>query len=141
MTAKMKRTRRTARQGGVTVEFAITAGLAFFFFFAAFEFSRVAMIRGTMDNAIYEAGRVGVLPGATAADVERKCREILSICLIRTANVTVNPNPIADDAPTISVRVDLPLDRNLFAPGIFFTGKTLSRSMQMEREARKLSNF
>ena len=57
------------RRGAVTVEFAITCGLAFFFFFAAFEFSRVAMIRATMDNAVCEAGRVGVFAGAYASHV------------------------------------------------------------------------
>ncbi len=138
---KMNRHCYVLRRGAVTVEFAITCGLAFFFFFAAFEFSRVAMIRATMDNAVYEAGRVGVLPGASAADVERKCREILSFCMIRNASVTVTPDPIVDNADTISVQIDLPLDRNMFAPGIFFAGKTLSRSMQMERETRKLSSF
>ncbi len=123
------------------MEFALTSGLAFFFFFAAFEFSRVAMLRGTVDNAIYEAGRVGVLPGATVADVERKCRAILATCLVRTATVTVTPNPIQESSLNLTVRVDLPLDQNLFAPGLFFQGKTISRSLTMEREARKFPNL
>ena len=61
----------------MAVEFAITAGLAFLFFFGAFEFSRVAMIRGTIDNAIYEGARLGITPGATAPEVEKKVRDIL----------------------------------------------------------------
>jgi Flp pilus assembly protein TadG len=134
---RVARRYRRLRSGAVTVEMAITSGLAFFLFLAAFEFSRVAMIRGTVDNAVYEACRAGLLPGATVTDVDRKCRDILSTCLVRTATVTVTPNPLVESATTIRVQVDLPLDRNLFASALFFSGKSLSRSMQMERESRK----
>jgi Flp pilus assembly protein TadG len=128
---------RRSRQGAVAVEFAITAGLAFLFFFGAFEFSRVAMIRGTIDNAIYEGARVGITPGSTAADVEKKVRDILGFSLVRVANVTVQPNPILFDSKTITVRVDLPLDRNTFSPAQFFNGKSIVRSIQMKREASR----
>ncbi len=47
------------------VEFAIVAPLLFFLFFASMEFCRVAMIRHTADNAVYEGCRVGIIPGAT----------------------------------------------------------------------------
>ena len=132
-----RRMSRRSRQGAVAVEFAITAGLAFLFFFGAFEFSRVAMIRGTIDNAIYEGARVGITPGATAADVEKKVRDILGFSLVRVASVTVQPNPILFDSKTITVRVDLPLDRNTFSPAQFFNGKSIVRSIQMKREASR----
>lgn len=126
---------RKARQGAVAVEFALTAGLAFLFFFAAFEFSRVAMIRGTVDNAIYEGARVGITPGATSSDVDKKVREILGFSLIRVADVRVQPSPIRFDSRTITVSVDVPLDRNTFSPAKFFRGKSIERSIQMRREA------
>jgi Flp pilus assembly protein TadG len=129
------------RRGAVTVEFAITAGLAFFFFFASFEFSRVAMIRGTVDNAIYEGARAGVIPGATVADVQRKTQDILKTALIRRATITVSPNPILFADPTVTVSVDVPLDGNLFSPSMFFGGKVVSRSIQMKREAAKFAKL
>ena len=134
---QFRRTRRKTRKGAVAVEFAITAGLAFLFFFGAFEFSRVAMIRGTVDNAIYEGARLGIIPGSTAADVEKKVREILGFSLVRVADITVQPNPILFDSKTISVKVDLPLDRNTFSPAKFFGGKSIVRSIQMKREASR----
>jgi Flp pilus assembly protein TadG len=135
-----RRMHRKSRQGAVAVEFALTAGLAFLFFFGAFEFSRVAMIRGTMDNAIYEGARAGIIPGATAADVEKKVRDILGYSLVRVANVTIQPNPILFDSKTISVKIDLPLDRNTFSPAQFFSGKSLVRSIEMQREASRYAN-
>jgi Flp pilus assembly protein TadG len=125
------------RRGAVSVELALTVGLAFFFFFASFEFSRVAMIRGTVDNAIYEGARAGVIPGATVADVENKTREILKSSLIRNASVTVTPNPLLSRDATVTVRVDVALDRNTFSPSMFFGGKLVSRSFTMKREASK----
>ena len=60
------------RPGAVLVEMAITSSLAFLFFFAALEFCRVAMIRHTVENALYEGARTGIVPGATTAEVSTK---------------------------------------------------------------------
>jgi len=133
------RMRRNTRQGAVAVEFALTAGLAFLFFFGAFEFSRVAMIRGTMDNAIYEGARVGITPGATAGEVKKKVRDILGFSLVKVANITVQPNPILFDSKTVTVKVDLPLDKNTFSPAKFFSGKSIVRTIQMKREASRFA--
>ncbi len=140
-TSRLANSQCKLRHGAVSVEFAITASLAFLFFFAAFEFSRVAMIRGTVDNAAYEGARAGLIPGATASDVEKRARDILRTALIRTATVTVTPNPIRFRDETVTVRIDIPLDRNTFSPALFFGGKTLSRSIQMKREASKFANL
>lgn len=99
------------------------------------EFSRVAMLRGTIDNAIYEGARVGIVPGATAGDVEKKVRDILGFSLVSVADISVQPNPILFDAPSIIVQVDLPLDKNTFSPARFLAGKSIVRSIQMKREA------
>lgn len=132
-----KSNRFRTRRGAVAVEFAITAGVALLFFFGAFEFARVAMIRGTIDNAIYEGARAGITPGATNADVLRKVNEILGFSLVRSARVTVAPNPIVFDSQTVTVTVDLPLDANTFSPARFFKGKSILRTIQMKREASR----
>ena len=137
VTSKSVRLRKRFRSGAVAVEFAITAGVAMLFFFGAFEFARVAMIRGTIDNAIYEGARVGIIPGATNADVVRKVNEIMGFSLVRSAKVTVSPNPIRFDSKTVTVTVDLPLDQNTFSPANFFKGKSILRTIQMKREASR----
>ncbi len=82
---------KSARKGATTVEFAITCSFAFFFFFAALEFSRVAMYRHTVENALYEGARAGIVPGATADKVRNKTRELLAIAGITDATIDVTP--------------------------------------------------
>ncbi len=135
MIARKKRyTSSKQRRGAVAVEMAVTSGLVFFFFFAALEFCRVSMLRHSVEQALYEGGRKGIIPGATASAVQTEAQGILRLIGIRSATVSVTPAVIAPDTRDISVRIQLPLDRDLYAPSIFFTGKTLDRTLVLRRE-------
>ncbi|MEO1523940.1 MAG: TadE/TadG family type IV pilus assembly protein [Planctomycetota bacterium] len=122
------------RQGAVTVEFALTAGIAFATFFAAFEFCRVAMIRHTTDNAVYEACRVGIVPGATRADVEARAQTVLGTIGLGSTSITITPAVIDADTTDITVSIDVPIDGNSFVPPQFTGGNTISRTLTMQRE-------
>lgn len=122
------------RNGAVTVEMALTVSLTFFFFFAALEFTRVSMIRHTVENALYEGGRQGIIPGATASEVQATSARILRTIGITGATISVFPTAIDNSTREIAVRIQLPLDRGLFAPAVFFVGKTLDRTLVMRRE-------
>jgi Flp pilus assembly protein TadG len=125
---------RQVRRGTATVELAITVGLAFFFFFAALEFSRVAMIRHSVENALYEGARKGIVPGTTPTEIRTAATGILRTVGISGASIDVSPATIQNDTPEVSVRIRVPLDRGLFAPAFFFLGKSLDRTMVMQRE-------
>ena len=129
--------KRINRHGAVAVEMAITSGLVFFFFFAALEFCRVAMMRHTVEHALYEGARQGIIPGATAAEVESKARSVLRTIGVGTANITVTPAAITNSTREVAVRIEMPLDRNLFAPAFFFRGKSLDRTFVMQREGAR----
>lgn len=118
----------------MVVEFAITLPIVLLFFFAAFEFCRFAMLNHTVDNAVYEASRRGIVPGATAAQVETTARNILSTLGINSATVTVTPNNIVKTTPEVTVAIVVPFNQNSFAPTRFFTGATVQRSLTMQRE-------
>ncbi len=122
------------RRAAVTVEFALTIGLVFFFFFAAFEFTRVAMVRHTIENAIYEGARQGVVPGATSDAVEAKVRSVLGIIGIRSSTIDVQPQRIALATPEISVTVEVPVNGNMYLPPIFFKDRFMKRTIVMQRE-------
>jgi len=122
------------RAGAVMVEMALTVGLAFFFFFAALEFTRVSMIRHTVENALYEGGRQGIIPGATASEVQTTAARILRTIGITGATISVTPSRIENSTREIAVRIQLPLDRGLFAPAVFFVGKSLDQTLVMRRE-------
>lgn len=126
--------RQTNRLGAATVEFAVTCGFAFFFFFTAIEFSRISTYRHTVENALYEGARAGIVPGATAEHVRDKTRQILATAGIHDATIDVTPAVLTRETPSVHVRVRMRLDRGLYAPAFYFLGKTLDRSFEMARE-------
>ncbi|MEQ1827094.1 MAG: TadE family protein, partial [Pirellula sp.] len=89
--------RPNIQHGAAAVEFAVTVGLAFFFFFAALEFCRVAMIRHSVEHAMYEGARKGIVPGATPADVQSAAASILRTVGVTGARIDVSPNIIRND--------------------------------------------
>ena len=122
------------RQGAVLVEFALCAPILFFFFFTAFEFSRVNMIRQSIENAAYEGSRRGIVPGATADDCKNAARVVLNSISARVASVTVSPPVIQPDTEQVTVRIDVPINDNSWVAPFFFKDMTVSTSMTMQRE-------
>lgn len=116
------------------VEFAIVAPILFLFFFAAFEFCRANMIRHTVDNAVYEAARTGILPGATSGEVRAEAERILNTLGLNTSTIEIIPGTIADDTEEVTVRIDVPLDENSFIAGQFMVGRNIVRELTMIRE-------
>ena len=90
----MRRIKPNGRTGATTVEFAIVVPLVFLFFFAAYEFSRMSMVRHTVEMAAYEGARRGIVPGATSEDAVNRANEVLAAIGTRDATITVTPNPI-----------------------------------------------
>ncbi len=132
---------RSARLGAVTVELALTISLAFFFFFAALELSRVAMLRHTIENAVYEGARVGALPGGSSNEVKDEVRRVLRIVGVRNSDITTSPETIAIDTPDIEVSVRVPLAGNLYFPPLFFQNKVLERTFRMQRETQNINRL
>ncbi len=131
------RLRAAHRTGAVMVEMAITSSLVFLFFFAALEFCRVGMIRHTVENALYEGARIGIVPGATPAQIQTVARNVLLRIGITGAIIDVTPALIDNSTREVSVRIRLPLDRGLFAPAKFFLGKSFDRTFVMQREGNR----
>lgn len=139
----MKRLAKTARRrhsigrlrsGAVVVEFAICAPILFMFFFAALEFSRVNMIRQTIENATYEGSRRGIVPGATADDCRNAAQAVLNTVSTNNATVNVSPSVITSNTSQVTVSISVPINDNSWVSPFFFKNKTLSNSMTMRRE-------
>lgn len=125
---------RRQRTGAAAVEFAVVAPLLFLFFFAAFEFCRVAMIRHTADNAVYEAARTGIIPGATAEEAEQTAIQIMSSLGVNNVIVDVVPSTIERDTPEVTVSIEVPFDGNSFVPNQFVAGQKIVRELTLRRE-------
>ncbi len=129
-----RRSFRRARAGVVTVEFAICAPILFFIFFAALEFGRVNMIRQSVENAVYEGSRRGIVPGATADDCRTAARNVLNTVSVSGAAIDVVPAVISQDTSQVTVSVTVPINNNSWVAPLFFKNKSLTNSMTLRRE-------
>ncbi|MGB7329470.1 MAG: TadE/TadG family type IV pilus assembly protein [Rubripirellula sp.] len=134
----MKRSPKTqSRRGTTAVEFAIVAPLLFLFFFAAMEFVRVAMIRHTADNAVYEGCRAGIVPGATNAEVRAETMRVMNSLGVNNVALTVTPATIDRNTDEVTVQLDIPLDSNSFVPNQFVAGRSIIRELTLRREGSR----
>ena len=123
-----------ARCGATTVEFALCLPVLFLFTFAALEFSRVNMIRQSVENATYEGCRRGIVPGATVQDVRDATQEVLDTILAQNAQISILPTVITKDTPEVSVTIAVPINSNSWVAPLFFNGKTVAGTMTLQRE-------
>jgi Flp pilus assembly protein TadG len=131
---KRRRGSRRDPSGVIVTEFAICAPILFFFFFAALEFSRVNMIRQSVENAVYEGCRRGIVPGATADDCRASARTVLNSISANVATINITPNPITSDTTAVTVQISVPLNSNSWVAPFFFADKSIVSSMTMRRE-------
>lgn len=132
--------RRRDRTAAVVTEFAICAPILFLFFFASLEFSRVNMIRQSVENAVYEGARRGIVPGATADNCRTSAQAVLSSISATGSTITITPSVITKDTPEVTVAVTVPVANNSWVIPVFFAGKSISSSMTLQRERFETSS-
>jgi len=125
---------RASRHGAVVVEMALCLPLLFFFFLAALEMSRVNMIRQTVENAVYEGSRRGVVPGATADDCRNAALAVLNSVSANDADIDVVPATLTDNVPEVTVSVEVPLNSNSWVVPFFFRDRFVTSSMTLRKE-------
>lgn len=129
---------RRQRRATTTVEFAVTLPVVLLLFFGSIEFSRVNLLRHTAAQAAYEGARRGIVPGATAGDVEDVTAQILDSAFAAGYTVTVTPSTITQNTTEVTVDISLPLAANGWIEPLYFGGKTLTKSFTLQRERNDL---
>lgn len=130
-----KRLRNQGRRRGATVvEFALTAPLFIIFLLAAFEFGWMNVVRHTVDNAAYEAARAAIVPGATVAEAKAKANSLLNIIGTRDAVVTITPNPLTVNADSVTVKIQVPMNKNGLIVPRFSKKSVLESSATLQTE-------
>lgn len=125
------------RRGVTAVEFAITAPIFFFVLIAGFEFGWHAVIRHTADNAAYEAARIAIVPGATAAEATAEADRIMRIVGARSFNIDVNPAALNVGTESVEVTVSGQYDLNgIIAAKVFPSTGFESRSRLLTERPR-----
>ncbi len=118
------------RRGTYTVEFAICASVLFMTIFAVFEFSRFTFIRQAVDQAAYEAARVGIVPGASNSDIQFRAESLLAAAGIRNATVAITPAVIDDATTEVAVEISCNFGENSWIPNHFLpTTEFVSRTV------------
>ena len=133
-TPQKKRRRSLNRTGATMVEFALGAPIFFLLLLASFEFARLNVIRHTADNAAYEAARIAMVPGATAAEAVAEANRILNIVGTRGGRVTVNPATLGPNTNQITVTVDVPMDQNGWITPKFTATQTMRAVSTLKAE-------
>jgi Flp pilus assembly protein TadG len=112
----------------------MVAPIVFLLIFSGIEFARVNTLWHTASNAAYEGARRGMVPGATAQDIEYAATSILNTVAAKSTTVTVVPAVILPDTDQVTVDIDVPLDANAWVIPRFFKNRTVSTSCTLNRE-------
>lgn len=134
---KLARSKKSLRSrlAAATVEFALCAPVFFFLIFGGIELSRVNMLVHTVESALLQGARRGIIPGATAEQCRQAAQDVLNIGRIRTSTVTVSPTNITENTTTVSITISVPLEPNGYQASSVFIGKTINRTTQLNRES------
>jgi hypothetical protein len=92
------------------------------------------MIRQSVENAVYEGSRRGIVPGATADDCRNAAQVVLNSISANDATVTVTPSVITQNTSSITVAISVPLNSNSWVAPFFFRDRTVANSMTLNRE-------
>ncbi len=123
-----------ARRGAAAVEMALVAPIVFVFVFGAIEFGRFNIVRHAANNAAYEAARHGMVPGATAGEMEAHAQQHLSAVSVTGATVQVTPRVVEEETELITVQVTVPTDQNSWVVPSFLTGAQIQSSCSLRTE-------
>jgi Flp pilus assembly protein TadG len=120
------------RIGAFTVEFAICSGLFFSILLSGFEFARFMYARHSIEQAAYEAARVGIVPGRTPAQVVAKATLILNATGVRNATITVTPTMFTTSTATVTVTIRCKYSDNSWLKPIFLGNSDLVSAITLD---------
>ena len=117
------------------VEFALAAPIAFLMVFALIEFSRLAMLTNTAENAAYEGCRAAIIPGGTAEKARAAASRLMTSVGGVNPTITVTPAVILETADEVTVEVRLQLNQNGWITPLFTKDKVLIKRCKLTRES------
>lgn len=128
------RSKCTTRSGATTVEFALVAPVAFLLLFGALELGHANMVFHSAEAAAYEGARKGIIPGATASECVAAANEMLQLCKVSGATVSVTPSTLSPSDAHVTVRVQVPFRNNSIVVPFFTSNLVIDRECKLSRE-------
>lgn len=135
MVSRFGMRRRNAR-GVAATELAVCLPVIVLMVLATIEACSALFLKQSLTVAAYEGVRAAIAAGATTADVQASCNQILTDRKIKGATITISPSNISALNPGdfIDVTVSAPCTTNSLVPATFYRGKTLSAKASMMME-------
>lgn len=131
---RQRKHNQDTRRGVATVEFAMTAPVLFLMLYAALELGHANMVYNAVEAACYEGARVGIVPGASAAECQSAAQRILDLSNVRGARVTVTPANLNITTDTIRVNIAVPYAGTAIIPPTFTRLLNVNRRCELVRE-------
>lgn len=131
---RFRKPRCEDRRGATVAEMALVLPVFVLILFAMFEFTRMAVLRNTADNAAYEGARIAMVTGGTAQEAIAEANRILNIVRTNSAQITVTPAVLTDETESITVEIDIPMDANGWIVPKFTAGQVLSSTCTLRTE-------
>lgn len=124
---------RSRRRGVAAVEFAVCLPIIVLIVLSTIEACSMIFLKQTLAIAAYEGARTAIIPGATKADVEAACNQILADRDVSGATVTIKPTSFNTLPPGqfVDVTISAPCNANSIVRNKFYKGKTLSSTASM----------
>lgn len=122
------------RMGAFTVEFALVSSLFFVILLSSFEFSRIYYARHCLDQASYEAARLGIIPGATVQEVQARATTALAAAGVKPLRVDVEPHIFSDTTTTVTVTITCDVAENSWLPSRYFLEPTITGRTTLDHE-------
>lgn len=72
------------------------------------------LLQHTVDTAAYEGARNAMVPGATSSEARSSALALINAAGLKGAAVTVTPEDITEETPLITVRVEVPVQSNVW---------------------------
>jgi len=102
--------------------------------YAALELGHANMVYNAVEAACYEGARVGIVPGASAAECQSAAQRILDLSNVRGATVTVTPGNLNTTTDTIRVNIAVPYAGTAIIPPTFTRLLNVDRGCELVRE-------
>jgi Flp pilus assembly protein TadG len=127
------------RRGATTVEFAICFPVMLAIVFGTIEFARIMQVQHTIRLAAFEGARAGIALDASTADVQSAAQTILTAAKVKSATVTIAPNPLTYATSTVQVTVSADPASNAWLVWFVKAGHPISSTITLGREVLAVS--
>jgi hypothetical protein len=101
---------------------------------SSIEFTRFMYARHSVDQAVYEAARVGIVPGKTPTEVIATANRILNITGVRNATVTVTPTTFNSSTDTVRVTIRCNYADSSWLKPLFLKSAELYSELTLDHE-------